>query len=282
MKLNLKELFDSTVTELNSFIPFDTSEEVKFFFREKFNISQYELLMNKTTLNYLEMNNSIDDYIKRRKKREPVQYIIGHSWFYTKKIFVEKDVLIPRPETELLVAETIKIINKNNIDSVLEIGCGSGAIGVELLDHCSTINYTGTDISELAIKLTKKNIEYYKLSSRAHILKDDLYTGEKNFSLIVSNPPYINKEDMKKLEEELSFEPETALYGGDDGLDYYRNIIIISKNILQNKGYLIFEIGYDQKNEIIEFAENINLKTIKTLKDYSGHDRIIIFRRDYE
>ncbi len=226
----------------------------------------------------------IDELLRRRAKREPLQYILGYTEFCGLKIKVGKGVLIPRPETELLVEKAIKIIS--NFESqitnsnLLDLCTGSGCIALALAREFPDAQVYGTDISEIAIRYAKENAKLNKIKNVAFI-KGSLFKPVKKslntFDLIVSNPPYIKKNDIKNLQIEIKdWEPVKALDGGEDGLDYYRAIIPEAKNYLKECGCLMFELGVSQANGIRKMAEDAGFMDISITKDYAGIERILV------
>jgi len=232
----------------------------------------------------------IDELLRRRAKREPLQYILGYTEFCGLKIKVGKGVLIPRPETELLVEEAIKTVtsyklqvaSKDNHSSlnILDLCTGSGCIALALAREFPDAQVYGTDISEIAIRYAKENAKLNKIKNVAFI-KGSLFKPVKKslntFDLIVSNPPYIKRNDIKNLQIEIKdWEPVKALDGGEDGLDYYRAIIPEAKNYLKECGCLMFELGVSQANGIRKMAEDAGFVNISLIKDYAGINRILI------
>ena len=189
--------------------------------------------------------NDFLEIIKKRKQNYPLQYIFGKWEFYGLELFVDESALIPRFETEILVDEILKLDCKK--DKILDIGCGSGAISLALADNLKKSYVYGIDINKEAIKLSNKNKEKLNLKN-VDFFESDIFSNikEKNFDIIVSNPPYIDEIDMKTLEKELSFEPQNALYGGKDGLFFYKKIISGSYLLLfyQNLQNLFFEVKF--------------------------------------
>jgi len=221
--------------------------------------------------------------IKRRAMREPLQYITGNQEFWSMEFKVAPSVLIPRPETELLVEEGARELEKSFPDypllDILDIGTGSGALTAALAKEVSCSHVIGVDMSEEAISMAKENIEANSLSSSVTILEGDLFepVGEKFFHLIVSNPPYIPKGDLKGLQPEVGkYEPLSALNGGDDGLDYYRTIIPESLKHLHPGGWLMVEHGEGQSEAIVKLFENTGqFEEVKAIKDLAGIYRVI-------
>lgn len=224
--------------------------------------------------------NQYRESIKKRASHIPLQYIIGNVEFYNLKILVNENVLIPRPETELLVERIINDFKDRNGLRILDIGSGSGNISLSLAKNLNEAFITGVDISEKAIELAQQNAEMNQINNAEFklidIMSDQIFQLGK-FDLIVSNPPYVSESDYNLLEPELKvYEPRIALTDNSDGLSFYNRIITISKSILENKGYLFFEIGKDQQQIIYEMMIREEFVNIKMQKDYAGIERIIL------
>ncbi len=217
--------------------------------------------------------------IKKRGMRIPLQYIIGYVDFFGLKIKVDSNVLIPRPETELLVEKIVMDYKGQTEIRILDIGAGSGNIALSLKKNIINASVVGVDISEEAIALAKKNAELNSLSQvdfkKFDIINDDLIELG-NFDVIVSNPPYVSEMDFQDLEPELKvYEPRIALTDNSDGISFYRKIISSSKVLLHNSGRLYFEIGKDQFKIISDLMNDEGFINIQIIKDYSGIERII-------
>ena len=215
--------------------------------------------------------------IEKLTKGVPLQHITHRQEFMKMDFFVDENVLIPRPDTEILVEEVIKIAQKYNSPRILDLCTGSGAIAISLKKFVPNADITAVDISEKALEIAQKNAK--KLETKINFLKSDLFDklDNKKFDIIVSNPPYIRKDEIKKLSEEVQKEPKIALDGGDDGLDFYRIITEQAINYLKTGSFLCFEIGYNQKNDVIKIIEDDqNYKNTYCKKDLYGNDRIII------
>ena len=215
--------------------------------------------------------------LEERKKGRPLAYIIGNSEFFGREFDVQEGVLIPRPETELLVEEVVRIAKQTSAQSILDIGTGSGAIAISLALETQA-NVVGVDVSDVAVSVASKNNS--KLGARATILKSNLFENvQGKFDIIVSNPPYIKTTVLSTLEREVrDFEPTLALDGGEDGLDFYRKIIGVAPNYLNKNGYLAFEIGFDQGKDLKKLLCK-DFEDVKVLKDYNKHDRIVIAKK---
>jgi release factor glutamine methyltransferase len=228
-----------------------------------------------------EMNMQIDALIKRRSGREPLQYILGYTEFHGLKIKVGPGVLIPRPETELLAEEAITAIANCKLQKLnckfLDLCTGSGCIALTLAKAFPDAQVYGTDMSADALGYAGENAELNNIKNIT-FLKGDLFKPVKDmqFDMIISNPPYIRKDDMKLLQPEIrDWEPVAALDGGEDGLDYYRKIISGAGDHLKENGFLMLEIGMGQSDPIREMAEDEGFNNIQILKDYAGIDRIV-------
>lgn len=215
--------------------------------------------------------------IEKLTRGIPLQHITHRQEFMKMDFFVDENVLIPRSDTEILVEEVIKIAQKYNSPRILDLCTGSGAIAISLKKFVPNADITAVDISEKALEIAQKNAE--KLEAKINFVKSDLFDklDNKKFDIIVSNPPYIRKDEIKKLSEEVQKEPKIALDGGEDGLDFYRIIAEQAINYLKTGSFLCFEIGYNQKNDVIKIIEDEqNYKNTYCKKDLYGNDRIII------
>lgn len=226
----------------------------------------------------------IDEYnklIERRTHHEPTAYIIGHREFMDLDLIVNEDVLIPRPETEVLVESVIDHLNDNTgIIKIADIGTGSGAIAISLAKSLPSAAVEAVDISEKAINVAMMNIGKYNLLGRITLHLGDMLSplNGKKFNAIVSNPPYIPSKVIDTLQAEVKdYEPSTALDGGADGLDFYRLLFRESPKFLIDGGFLAVEIGFDQAESVKKLAEaEGHFKDIEIIKDLSKNDRVII------
>ena len=216
-------------------------------------------------------------YLLRRSKKEPIAYLLEEKEFWSKKFFVNKHTLIPRPETELLVAKLVNIFKKKKI-TILDIGTGTGCIIVSILSELKNSAGMAVDISREAILVAKKNACKFKLSDRikfSHKPFEELYG--KKFDLIVSNPPYVNRKDIKNLSEDIKkFEPKMALDGGNDGLDLIKKVIYKSKKILKINGMLAFEIGNEQIKRVSKILKDNKFRIKYVIKDYRNNVRCVL------
>lgn len=225
------------------------------------------------------------EMIKKVSKNIPYQYVIGKAWFYGKEYIVDENVLIPRIDSEILAHEIIlKVQDMENsgreVVEVLEIGTGSGALSITAVENTNA-NMLAVDISEGAINIAKENMKIHDIQeNRMDVILSDIYenvTGK--FDIIFSNPPYIRTEEIKNLDKDVLKEPHLALDGGESGLDYYIKIIGDAKDYLKEDGYIIFEIGYDQRKDIEKIAKDVGYTSVECIKDMENRDRVIIIRK---
>ena len=209
----------------------------------------------------------------------PLQHITHLQEFMKMDFYVDNNVLIPRPDTEILVEEVIKIANKKNKPIILDLCTGSGAIAISIAKNIKNVQIIASDISEKALEVAMKNAKMNEVNNKIEFIKSDLFDNIKKikFDIIVTNPPYIKTEEIKKLSEDVKKEPNIALDGGIDGLDFYKKIINQSYEYLKYEGYLCMEIGYDQKLEVMRILEEEKyFSKIYTKKDLGGNDRVIV------
>lgn len=221
--------------------------------------------------------------IKRLINGEPIQHITHQQEFMKLSFFVNEDVLIPRPDTEILVEEVIKIAKKIKAKNILDMCTGSGAIAVSLAKYLDNVEITAVDISTKTLNVAKKNAKNNEVENKITFIESNLFENIVNekYDIIVSNPPYIKKDVIKTLNKEVQKEPKIALDGGYDGLDFYRKITHQSEEYLKFNGYLCFEIGYDQKKDVIKIINDERKFTgTYSKKDLCDNDRIVITRLD--
>ena len=215
--------------------------------------------------------------IDRRMRGEPVAYIVGEREFWSLPITVNNAVLIPRPDTETLVEETLKLVESYSGNHILELGAGSGAIALAFASQRPTWNITATDISVEALDIARSNQGKLGLDNIQWIVSDwfDQLSGLR-FDAICSNPPYIAEDDHHLLSGDVRFEPLLALKSGSDGLDDLRNIISSANAFLNSAGWLILEHGFDQSRQVREMFADNGFSNVKTVADLSGNDRVTL------
>ncbi len=273
-----------------------TIEDLLFFAKQHIHSDHAKILLAELlNCNPLELLNHLQEEVseqqielfqrevKALKENKPLQYVIGHINFYGNEFLIDERVLIPRFETEELVENTIKYINKYFTEPVdiIDLGCGSGIIGLTLEKKVSTKSVDLIDISSDALKVTKQNCE--KLSSKANIIESDMFAKiDKKYDVIISNPPYIKTEE--EIEDIVkNNEPHIALYAGVDGLDCYRKILREVKDYMKEKCIIAFEIGMTQAEDIKKIANQyLDNITIEVKKDLSEKDRMLFIFKNCE
>ena len=241
---------------------------------------QYVIVNDREELDNIKEKQYLEE-IKILKKGVPIEHITHQKEFMKLSFFVDKNVLIPRQDTEILVEEVINIAKKNNAKKILDLCTGSGAIAVSLAKYLPQAEITAIDISNEALKIAKKNAISNNVENKITFISSDMFTNlnEEQFDIIVSNPPSIKTNVIKNLDIQVQNEPFIALDGGKDGLDFYKKIINESYQYLKYNGYLCLEIGFDQKIDVIELIENTESFTgTYSKKDLFDNDRIIVTR----
>jgi release factor glutamine methyltransferase len=242
------------------------------------NRDKKHIILNPKELLNFNQSEKFKNLIERRKKGEPIAYLVNKKEFWKDEFFVTQDVLIPRPDTELIVEQVLKIYSNDAQLQVLDIGTGSGCILLSILKERPNVNGTGIDISKKSINVSKFNAKQLNLTNRVkffHSSVDNFKIGK--YDLIVSNPPYIELLNLKYLEKDIvNFEPKLALSGGLDGFSKIRKVINRAKTLIKKNGKLILEIGFNQKNKAKKILEKEGFYINKTIKDYGNNERCII------
>ena len=219
--------------------------------------------------------------VKRGGNHEPIAYLVGYKEFFSLRFIVDEGVLIPRPETELLVSNAIDFLTAQTSRPTLQcldLCCGSGCIGITIASNVVETEVTISDISDEALAIAEKNIEKHELSERVKLCKSDLFEDlDGGYDLIISNPPYISDIEFAKVAKNVAdFEPHLALKAADDGLEFYKKILEKADNYLADDGAIMVEIGYEQGQTVSELFQNCGYLTdIKVVKDLQGHDRVV-------
>ena len=236
------------------------------------------IILNPKEILNSEQLEKFNSLIERRKKGEPIAYLINKKEFWKDEFFVNKDVLIPRPDSELIIEQVLKIYSKDVHLQVLDIGTGSGCILLSILKERSNFYGTGIDISKKSINVSKFNAKQLNLTNRVkffHSSVDNFNNGK--YDMIVSNPPYIEQLSLKYLEKDVvNFEPKLALSGGFDGFSKIRKVINKASILIKKNGKFILEIGFNQKNKVIKILKDEGFYVNKAIKDYGNNDRCII------
>ena len=228
------------------------------------------------------INKNLFDYfqnlINQRSKGEPIAYLVGKKDFWSYQFDICRDVLIPRPDSELIVEQALKLTKNKHRLKLLDIGVGSGCLLLSILSEKKDFYGTGIDTSKKCINLSKKNALNLNLKNRVKFFKTDIDNfNYGKYDLIISNPPYINQYDLKYLDKEVvNFEPKLSLNGGIDGLTVIRKVINKAFVLMKTNGVLILEIGHDQKEKVRNILRKKGFYINKILKDYADNDRCII------
>ena len=277
--MTIKEIIIRYSKELEEISP-TPRLDVETLLQKALDVDRLYILLN------LERNLSEDEeklfneFINERLNNRPIAYIVGNREFMGLDFYVQEGVLIPRPDTEVLVEEVIELGKNKGPINILDIGTGSGAITVSLAKYLDNVKVTSVDISDIALEIGKKNAISNNVDDKITFIKSDLFTNiDKNmkFDIIVSNPPYIKREVIETLDKQVKdFEPYNALEGGIDGLDFYRAITTQAKNYLNKDGILAYDVGHDQSEDVGKLMEKDGYTNIYTRKDLQQIDRVVI------
>jgi len=238
---------------------------------------EYIILNNDKNLKEINL-----EYFKRlvqeRATRKPIAYLLNNKFFWNNEFYVDKNILIPRPDTEMIIEQVLKFTKNKNKYSILDIGVGSGCILLSILKERKNFYGTGIDICKNSVDICKINAKKLLVERRVKLYKSDVDKfAQGKYDLIVSNPPYIKRCDLKYLENDvLKFEPKLALDGGLDGLSVIRKVIKKSSELVKKNGKLILEIGFDQKNKVIKLLNKKGFYINSTIKDLAKNDRCIV------
>lgn len=311
--MKLQELIQNSKHELDSLNVEDADIKLKILIEYVFKISKEKLILKyKDEIN----DKKVEEFRKLLKKLEngiPIQYIINNQEFMGLNFYVDENVLIPQPDTEILVEEVIKYCNelrnnesedketnkdyKENIEKepiinkedkninkktikILDLCTGSGIIGISIYKYLENVEIYASDIIQKALNIAEKNTNLN--NAKINFINSDMFENIhiKDFDIIVSNPPYIESKVIESLSKEVQNEPKLALDGGEDGLKFYRCILENAKDYLRKNGAIFLEIGYDQKEKIEEILKSYKIyKETKCIKDFGGNNRVIIIKR---
>ncbi len=223
------------------------------------------------------------DFVRRRASREPLQYITGVQEFFNLKFEVTPAVLIPRPETELIVEAALELLRSTDAPIIADVGTGSGCIAISLLHEMPSARAVGTDISSNALAVARRNAERHAVGRRFALSQADGLSGflrQPIFSAIVSNPPYIPEREIQSLQREVrDYEPLSALVAGDDGLSHIRALVRDSAHFLQTSGYLIFEIGFGQSEAVKALVDVASWDVVGIKNDLQNIPRVFVLRQ---
>lgn len=307
--MTIEEAYKHFLPILSNVKNINAAEELRILLRHVLQVSskEFSLLNFKSFSLSLLQKLTLEAYIQERITGKPLAYIVNYKYFWQDKFYINENVLIPRPETETLIEELLKLyINKYEHYNILDIGVGSGCLLLSILQEYPNSRGLGIDVSQQACEVTKINItclevkgvqktaiyenkdheeksynNYQKLSQRVNIINvalEDFKTQEK-FHIIVSNPPYIDINDLDISLAVKNFEPAIALFAKNNGLYFYELIFKKCRDLLAKNGHLLVEIGHKQRKAIIELAEKYGLYCFKSIKDIANHDRVLIFQQ---
>jgi release factor glutamine methyltransferase len=238
---------------------------------------EYIILNHDKVLN-IESLEYFKKLVYERATRKPIAYLLNKKFFWKSEFYVNKNTLIPRPDTEIIIEQILKVTKNKNYLRILDIGIGSGCILLSILKERKNYYGTGIDISKDSLEISKINAKKLLVEERIKFYKSDVDKfAQGKYDLIVSNPPYINKFNIKYLEKDVyNFEPKLALNGGLDGLSEIRKIIKKSSELIKKNGKFILEIGFNQKNRVINLLKKEGFYINGTLKDLAKNDRCIV------
>ena len=275
-------IIDKAISEANQFLKKNNIESSKL---------DSEILMSKAILKdrehvILNSNSEINknslvcfkDLINQRSKGKPIAYLVGKKYFWKHEFKVNQNVLIPRPDTEIIIEEVLRFSKNKKKLRILDIGVGSGCIILSILNEKKDFYGVGIDISKKCLDLSKSNAQNIGLFNRVKFFKSDVDNfSYGKYDLIISNPPYIKKLDLKNLDKDIiNFEPKIALDGGLDGISEIRKVINRSSDLIKRNGKLVLEIAFDQKHKVKKLLKNKGFYINKIIKDYAKNDRCII------
>lgn len=274
--MKIKELILNGAKRLNENKIEDSNIIANVLAQKMFEIDKIQIVINDKEIEeskIIEYNKNIEKIIQGT----PLQYITNYQEFMGYEFYVDENVLIPQPDTEILVEEVIEISKQKENIKILDICTGSGCIGISLIKKIKNAQVTLSDISIKALEVAEKNAKTNEVESVVKIIESNMFeniTGK--YDIIVSNPPYIETKVIETLDKAVRNEPYLALDGGEDGVKFYRILIQEGMKYLNDNGYLCLEIGYDQKEKVMELAKG---KEVYCKKDLSGNDRVIIIKK---
>ena len=266
----------SKILKLNDIKSYNLDSEILLSLTLKIERSQLLLNLDKRIENKEKKN--FYNFIERRSNNEPIAYITGYKDFWKSKFKVDKNVLIPRPDTETLIEQVLNELDINSSKKILDIGTGSGCIIISILKERKRCLGVGVDISKKALKLAKYNAKIQHIENRIKFLNSDIdnFYGDK-YDLLISNPPYIKQQEFNSLEKDIkNYEPKVALNGGIDGFDKIRLIIKKSSTLIKKKGKLFLELGTGQTTETLKILNSNGFYDTKIVKDLANKNRCII------
>ena len=276
--MNYNEILNNGSNYLKKYNFKNSLLESELLLSKVLNKKREDLILNSKNILKIQEIKKFNEFLLRRKRYEPIAYILGFKYFWKFKFITDKSVLIPRPDTELIVEESLKHIPKNISKKILDIGTGSGCIAISILKERSKCVVTGLDLSIKAINVAKSNAKLHHLGNKINFVNIDIDKyNSYNYDLIISNPPYINSIELNRLDDDIKFhEPKLALFGGIDGFKSIKKVVVKSNKLLKRNGKLILEIGSKQKFKTMKILKENGYYVNKISKDLSGKDRCIV------
>ena len=280
--MNIEEILKKEINNLKQNNIENSTLKAKILLANILNVKKEYLLIHSEEEIKQEDKIKYENCIKELIKGKPLQYITNKQEFMGLDFYVDENVLIPQPDTEILVEKAIEIAETTQKNKILDMCTGSGCIAISLAKNINNVQITAVDISNSALNVANKNAINNNVENKIKFINSDMFNNiEEKFDIIVSNPPYIETETINKLEIEVQNEPHVALDGGIDGLKFYKIIANNAFEYLNENGYLLLEIGYNQQNSVTQLLQDIGKYTnIETIKDLGGNYRVVIARKE--
>lgn len=280
--MNIEEILKKEINNLKQNNIENSTLKAKILLANILNVKKEYLLIHSEEEIKQEDKIKYENCIKELIKGKPLQYITNKQEFMGLDFYVDENVLIPQPDTEILVEKAIEISKTTQKNKILDMCTGSGCIAISLAKKINNAQITAVDISNSALNVANKNAINNNVENKIKFINSDMFNNiEEKFDIIVSNPPYIETETINKLGIEVQNEPHLALDGGIDGLKFYKIISNNAFKYLNENGYLLLEIGYNQQNSVTQLLQDIGkYKNIETVKDLGGNYRVVIARKE--
>lgn len=280
--MNIEEILKKEINNLKQNNIENSTLKAKILLANILKVKKEYLLIHSEEQVKQEDKIKYENCIKELIKGKPLQYITNKQEFMGLNFYVDENVLIPQPDTEILVEKAIEIAETTQKNKILDMCTGSGCIAISLAKKINNAQITAVDISNSALNVANKNAINNNVENKIKFINSDMFNNiEEKFDIIVSNPPYIETETINKLEIEVQNEPHLALDGGIDGLKFYKIIANNAFKYLNENGYLLLEIGYNQQNSVTQLLQDIGkYKNIETIKDLGGNYRVVIARKE--
>ena len=280
--MNIEKILRNNIEYLKKHNIENSTLKAKILLANVLNVKKEYLLINSNQELKEEDKIKYENCINKLIKGKPLQYITNKQEFMGLDFYVDENVLIPQPDTEILVERAIEIAETTQKNKILDMCTGSGCIAISLAKKINNAQIIAVDISNNALNVANKNAINNNVENKIKFINSDMFNNiEEMFDIIVSNPPYIETETINKLEVEVQNEPHLALDGGIDGLKFYKTIANNAFKYLNENGYLLLEIGYNQQNSVTQLLQDIGkYKNIETVKDLGGNYRVVIARKE--